>query len=256
MGKAALDRWLPSIVHSQLGTILTSWAPLRTAANLGDGIAQLIRAPIEQYRKDGRIVRGLQKGVKGFAKSTALESIRIGSKIAIGTQNVLSYADRMFNPSGGEDMLQGDSMASPVGRRSSSDTPFSPVAGTPKAPYHPHHQRKMSKHAEQPASLREGIPFDNQESEQNHVLIHQIGVLQAFGALSSVASDLRRSSSAASGMQSPNVARALPSVILRPMIGASQAVQKTLEGAKNSISGKERTRMINKYKGAGPAREG
>ena len=155
-----MDEWLPSIVNSQLGTILSSWAPIRTAANLGEGIAQLIRAPIEQYQKDGRIVRGLQKGVKGFAKSTALESIRLGSKIAIGTQNVLSYADRMLNPQPAATAQEQMASHTPLGYEPGG--PSSPMAG-----HHPNtstarpslHQRKMSKHAEQPASLREGSIF-------------------------------------------------------------------------------------------------
>jgi autophagy-related protein 2 len=61
--------------------------------NVGSGVADLILLPIAQYKKDGRIVRGIQKGTKAFVKSTAIEAVKMGAKLATGTQVILEQAE-------------------------------------------------------------------------------------------------------------------------------------------------------------------
>lgn len=48
---------------------------------------------MEQYRKDGRLARGMQLGAASFAKSTALEALELGAKLATGTQVILERAE-------------------------------------------------------------------------------------------------------------------------------------------------------------------
>ena len=50
-------------------------------------------------RKDGRIVRSIGKGVGAFAKTTGTEVIKLGAKLAIGTQYALQGAEGMLAPS-------------------------------------------------------------------------------------------------------------------------------------------------------------
>lgn len=45
------------------------------------GIRDLFWLPIEQYQKDGRIVRGLQRGAQSFTARTALAALEITTKI-------------------------------------------------------------------------------------------------------------------------------------------------------------------------------
>lgn len=54
--------------------------------------------PIAQYKKDGRIVRGVQKGTTSFVKSTAIEAIKLGAKLATGTQVILEQAEGVLGP--------------------------------------------------------------------------------------------------------------------------------------------------------------
>jgi autophagy-related protein 2 len=61
--------------------------------NVGSGVADLVLLPIEQYKKDGRIVRGVQKGTTAFVKSTAIEAIKLGARLATGTQVILEQAE-------------------------------------------------------------------------------------------------------------------------------------------------------------------
>lgn len=48
---------------------------------LVQGIRDLFWLPIEQYQKDGRIVRGLQRGAQSFTARTALAALEITTRI-------------------------------------------------------------------------------------------------------------------------------------------------------------------------------
>jgi autophagy-related protein 2 len=59
--------------------------------------------PVREYRKDGRIIRSLQKGVGGFVRNTTGELVRLGAKVAVGTQALLQSAEGAL--SGGENYM-------------------------------------------------------------------------------------------------------------------------------------------------------
>jgi hypothetical protein len=70
LAQAIQDTWLPHIRYTQVPGFVSGLAPIRSVVNIGSGVADLILLPIEQYRKDGRIIRG---------KSTTLFFIHIYS---------------------------------------------------------------------------------------------------------------------------------------------------------------------------------
>ncbi|CAO3577634.1 unnamed protein product [Absidia cylindrospora] len=92
-----LDRlsqeWLPHIKNTQLLHIFSGVSPIRSMVNLGSGVADLILLPIQQYRKDGRVIKGLQRGTQSFARSTAMEVVKLSARLASGTQVILEHAD-------------------------------------------------------------------------------------------------------------------------------------------------------------------
>jgi hypothetical protein len=90
--------WLPHIKQTQVPHMVSGVAPIRSLTNLGTGVADLVLLPVQQYRKDGRIIRGLQKGTLSFARATAIEAIKLSSRIASGTQIILEHADEFFAP--------------------------------------------------------------------------------------------------------------------------------------------------------------
>lgn len=45
------------------------------------GIRDLFWLPIEQYQKDGRIVRGLQRGANSFTTSTAMAALELTTRL-------------------------------------------------------------------------------------------------------------------------------------------------------------------------------
>lgn len=50
------------------------------------GIRDLFWLPIEQYQKDGRIVRGLQRGANSFTTSTAMAALELTTRIVHAIQ--------------------------------------------------------------------------------------------------------------------------------------------------------------------------
>lgn len=64
--------------------------------NVGSGVADLILLPLEQYRKDGRVTRGVQRGTTSFMRTTAMEGLKLGARLATGTQVVLEQAESVL----------------------------------------------------------------------------------------------------------------------------------------------------------------
>jgi autophagy-related protein 2 len=87
------DLWTPDVKATQLMEVISGVSPIRSVVNVGSGIADLVLLPIAQYKKDGRIVRGVQKGTTAFIKSTAVEAIKLGARLATGTQVILEQAE-------------------------------------------------------------------------------------------------------------------------------------------------------------------
>lgn len=45
------------------------------------GIVDLFRLPIEQYQRDGRIVRGIQLGAQSFTSRTAIAALELTTRL-------------------------------------------------------------------------------------------------------------------------------------------------------------------------------
>lgn len=90
------DLWTPDVKATQLVDVISGVAPIRSMVNVGSGVADLVLLPISQYKKDGRIVRGMQKGATAFVKSTAIEAIKMGARLATGTQVILEQAESVL----------------------------------------------------------------------------------------------------------------------------------------------------------------
>lgn len=147
------DLWTPDVKANQLADVISGVSPIRSAVNVGSGVADLILLPIAQYKKDGRVIRGLQKGTTAFVKSTAVEAIRLGARLATGTQVVLEQAESVF---GGQ--FQG-----PVTAEALQTSPLS--SGRKDLDDEP--EELISKYAEQPANIAEGVQSAYKTLSQN-----------------------------------------------------------------------------------------
>lgn len=211
-----LSVWLPYIKNTQVPSVASGVSSVRPLVNIGGGLANLILLPIEQFKKDGRIVKGLQKGTSAFLKATTMETIRLGSELAAGTQVILERA---------EDFVSNSSASSSAGKLKSVSS-----TGTSS-------QQQYSKFAEHPSDIREGLQM-GYESLSN-------GVRNAVRTILAVPTEILESNE--DGDIHP-VVRAVPVAILQPIIGASDAVSKTLVGLHNMLDKTNQEKLEDKFK--------
>ncbi|XP_055588438.1 autophagy-related protein 2 homolog A [Uranotaenia lowii] len=93
-----LQEWLQDIKKKQLPKILGGVGPMYSLVQLFKGIWDLFWMPIEQYQKDGRIVRGLQRGAQSFTARTALAALEITTRIIHLLQITAETAYDMVSP--------------------------------------------------------------------------------------------------------------------------------------------------------------
>lgn len=123
-----------------MSDLLAGIAPVRSMVKAGSGVVDLILLPLEQYRKDGKIVKGVRRGASSFATNTLSEFATIGAQLATGTQVILEKAERALGGRQAEDSQLPDMM------ESINITEYeASLAG------------KRSRYADQPADLPRGI---------------------------------------------------------------------------------------------------
>ncbi len=124
--------------------MISGVAPIRSVVNVGSGVADLVLLPIAQYKKDGRVVRGLQKGANSFVQSTAMEAIRLGARLATGTQVILEQAETVL---GGHfrDQVTAEALQMPPGFEIDEEGMGEDSGDL------------ISKYADQPTNVKEGV---------------------------------------------------------------------------------------------------
>jgi autophagy-related protein 2 len=203
------DIWTPDVTKNQLPGVLGGLAVVRPLVDVGSGVRDLIYVPVHEYRKDGRIVRSLQKGIFAFATNTTSEVARLGAKVAIGTQNILEGAEKLLNPA----------QASP-GRSST------------------HHDwdgddRTVSNYANQPIGMRAGL-----QSAARHL---QRDLMAARDAVIAMPAEVMEDGTGL-GMAKVLAKRA-PTIVLRPAMGAMKATSNTLLGLGNALDKQSRRKI-------------
>lgn len=209
LGHTLNDIWMPDIKRNQLPSVLAGLAPIRSLVNVGGGVRDLVVVPMREYRKDGRIVRSIQKGALSFAKTTSNELVKLGAKLAIGTQTVLQGAEDILN------------------------APHAPAAPVETELDDEEEGKKISLYADQPIGVVQGLrgAFSGLERD----------LLLARDAVVAVPGEVVESGSAKAAAHA--VWKRTPTVVLRPAIGVSKAVGQTLLGAGNTLDPSNRRRM-------------
>lgn len=163
MSQMLNDTWMPDVKNTQLGYVLAGVAPVRSLANLGGGIKDLVAVPMREYKKDGRIVRAVQKGAIKFAKTTTSELVRLGAKVAVGTQNVLQGAEDMLVPASEHQHHHhhhhhgSDADAEYVGSMSDSDDDIVLTGGGGGGGGGAGEKKAISLYADQPMTVAQGL---------------------------------------------------------------------------------------------------
>jgi autophagy-related protein 2 len=209
LGQTLNDIWMPDIKRNQLPGVLAGLAPIRSLVNVGGGVKDLVVVPMREYRKDGRIVRSIQKGALAFAKTTSNELVKLGAKLAIGTQTVLQGAEEMMT------------------------TPTVSTLGSEEDMIDEEEANKISPYADQPVGVVQGLRGAFRGLERD--------LLLARDAIVAVPGEIVESGSAKAAARA--VFKRAPTVILRPAIGVSKAVGQTLLGAGNTLDPSNRRKI-------------
>ena len=212
LGKMLNDIWSPDVKNNQLPGVLAGLAPVRSLANVSGGVRDLVVVPIREYKKDGRVVRSIQKGALAFAKTTTSELARLGAKLAINTQTVLQSANDLLEP-----------------EQHRADV----AAGWEDADMDEEEKKQISLYADQPVGVMQGLRGGYASLERD--------LLLAKDAIIAMPGEVMDSGSAGGAARA--VLRGAPTVILRPAWGVSKAVGQPLMGATNSLDPANRKRI-------------
>lgn len=214
------DIWMPDVKQTQLPGILAGLAPVRSLVNVGSGVRNLVVVPIREYKKDGRVVRSIQKGATAFARTTTSELARLGAKLAIGTQTVLQGAEGILAPSSSSSSTH-------------VEAGWEDVADLSSSPGSSEEARAISNYADQPLGVMAGLRGAARSLEKD--------LLTARDAIVAIPGEIMESGSASGAAKA--FARRAPTVILRPAIGASKAIGTTLLGAGNALDKDSRRKV-------------
>jgi autophagy-related protein 2 len=204
LGNTLNNIWTADVKQTQLPGVLAGLAPLRPLVDVTRGVRDLVAVPIREYRKDGRLVRSIQKGAVAFAKTTTTELVNLGAKMAIGSQKVIQ--DTLDTVEQREERHIGDP---------------------------DEEARQISLYADQPLGIMQGLRGAYQSLERD-LLLAKDAILAVPGEV--VASGSAKGAAAAVVKQSPTI-------ILRPALGAAKAIGQTLLGAGNTLDKQNLRRM-------------
>ncbi|XP_048475573.1 autophagy-related protein 2 homolog A [Rhincodon typus] len=192
----ALNEWLNDIRKNQLPGILGGVGPMHSVVQLFHGLRDLFWLPIEQYRKDGRIIRGLQRGAASFGTSTASAALELSNRLV---QAIQATAETVY------DIL-------------------SPTPPVTKAVMDKRYLKKY-KRVQQPADLREGVAKAYDTVRE--------GVIDTAQTICDVAArghEQKGITGAVGG-----VLRQIPPTVVKPLIVATEATSNLLGGMRNQI---------------------
>lgn len=160
--------------------------------------------PIEQYRRDQRIVRGIQRGTYAFSISAAMATLELANRLVYLLQSTAQFAHDVV-------------------------TPPTPGSGN---------NRQLSTiHNSQPRDLREGMTVAYTVLREG---FHEAGrgVTNACYTSDDMSGRLGE------------VVRHVPSTIVRPIIGLTQAASSVLVGMRNQLTPEARKDDHEKWKNA------
>ncbi|XP_060711503.1 autophagy-related protein 2 homolog A [Hemiscyllium ocellatum] len=192
----ALTEWLNDIRKNQLPGILGGVGPMHSVVQLFHGLRDLFWLPIEQYRKDGRIIRGLQRGAASFGTSTASAALELSNRLV---QAIQATAETVY------DIL-------------------SPTPPITKATVDKRYLRKY-KRVQQPADLREGVA-----KAYDTVREGVIDTAQTICEVATRGHEQKGITGAVGG-----VLRQIPPTVVKPLIVATEATSNLLGGMRNQI---------------------
>ena len=211
--------WLTDIRQNQIPSLLGGVGPMFSVLQLFQGIKDLILMPLEQYQKDGRLIKGLQKGANSFTSSTAMSFLDFTNRLLGVIKFVAEMAFDVMSPEG--IVVQG--------RLTHQSLP------------HGGRQIKMATAGPQakPADLREGVI--------NALAVVREGFDETARTLTEAATSDHARSGGLTGAVG-GVLRQVPSTMMRPVIIGTAATVNVLEGVQSHVAPEIRREEMDKWR--------
>ncbi|CAG2100351.1 unnamed protein product [Medioppia subpectinata] len=93
-----LNEWTKDIKRNQLPALLGGVGPMHSFIQLFQGMRDLVWMPIDQYRRDKRVIRGLQRGAHSFSASTAMATLDLANRLVSLIQTAAQFAHDVVTP--------------------------------------------------------------------------------------------------------------------------------------------------------------
>jgi hypothetical protein len=212
-GKRLVEAYVPHLRKTQIYNLAAGIGPVRWLLNVGSGVSDLIYTPVQQWQKDGRILTGLQRGTSSAVYKLVTETLNATTNMTAGVQYVLESADSLLRgTSGGAGT---SAAANPSG------------GGGPASIY-----------TTLPASASEGVQQAyNSLSRELSAAAHRV-----------VAVPLEEYARSGTTGYLSSLVTGVPVAIIRPMIGVTEGVTKTLIGVSKWVDPSLKVEMETKFK--------
>lgn len=237
---ALLNHVQEDLNRSQILRCIAGVTPIRSLANIGQGVTDLVRHPLRQARRvDGRVSRGIVSGLTSFLRHLTVESINLTERVLVGTQTVMGHLDTIIDPEqAAQDQMEQQMYGRMVQQRFETD--FASPGNDPEIDDEWQEVEQGTQGFYQPENTAEGLSLAAAS-------LHR-GIRRAGQALVS-RPIMEYQRGATSTRVATSVVRGIPVCILRPAIGATEAITTTLRGVRNQVDHEHKQQIESKFKG-------
>ncbi|KAI9123609.1 hypothetical protein K1719_004909 [Acacia pycnantha] len=208
VGETIIGEWLEDISHNQIHKILRALPAVRSLIAVGGGAAKLVSSPLENYKKERGVLKGMQRGTIAFLRSISLEAVGLGVHLAAGTHDILLQAEYILGS-------KPTSVTSPLTDKLKTDV-------RSNQPQDAHHGIKQAYE-----SLSDGLGKSAAVLVQSPLKKYQRG----SGAGPALAAAIR----------------AVPEAAIAPASACASAVHYALLGIRNSLDPERKKESMEKY---------
>ncbi|GLT98314.1 hypothetical protein SLE2022_158230 [Rubroshorea leprosula] len=204
-----IEEWLEDISQNQIHKVLRGLPTIRSLLAVGAGAAKLISEPLESYRKDQRVLKGIQRGTIAFLRSISIEAVGLGLHLAAGAHDILLQAEYLFTSS-------------------------------PPVSWHLESKMERNVRYNQPKDAQQGI-------QQAYESISDGLEKSATALVRTPLKQYQRGASARSVLAT--AVRGVPTAAIAPASGFAGAIHTALFGMRNSLDPERKKESMEKYLG-------
>ncbi|XP_022725387.1 autophagy-related protein 2-like isoform X2 [Durio zibethinus] len=205
-----IGEWLEDISQNQIHKVLRGLPTVRSLFAVGAAATKLVSLPLESYRKDQRVLKGMQRGTIAFLRRISLEAVGLGVHLAAGTHDFLLQAECMF-------------------------TSIPPVSWPSQG------KTKTNVRHNQPKDAQQGI-------QQAYESISDGLEKSASALVQTPLKQYQRGASAGSALAT--AVRAVPTAAIAPASAFARALHCALLGLRNSLDPERKKESMEKYFGS------